>query len=38
VVVTSKTLQANGELDIATADNVLNLEVAELGVETELQQ
>jgi hypothetical protein len=31
-----KTFQANGELDIARADDVLDLEVGELGVETEL--
>jgi hypothetical protein len=31
-----KTFQANGELDVARADDVLDLEVGELGVETEL--
>ena len=31
-----KTLQANGELDVARANDVLNLEVGELGIETEL--
>lgn len=31
-----QTLQANGELDVAGADNVLDLEIGELGVEAEL--
>ena len=32
-----KTLQSYGELDVARADDVLDLEVGELGVEPELQ-
>ena len=31
-----KTFQANGELDVAGADDVLDLEVGELGIEAEL--
>ena len=31
-----KTLQTNGELDVTTADDVLNFEFRELGVETKL--
>ena len=31
-----KTFQTNGELDVARAHDVLNLEVGELGIETEL--
>lgn len=33
MVARSQTLQTDGELDIARADNVLDLEVRELGVE-----
>lgn len=36
VMARRKTFQTNGELDVARADNVLDLEVGELGVETEL--
>lgn len=36
VVARGETLQTNGELDIARTDDVLDLEVGELGVETEL--
>lgn len=36
VMARSETLQTNGELDIARADNVLDLEVRELGVEAKL--
>lgn len=36
VMARSETLQANGELDIARADNVLDLEVRELGIEAKL--
>lgn len=36
VVARGQTLQTDGELDVAGADNVLDLEVGELGVETEL--
>lgn len=36
VVARSQTLETDRELDIAGADNVLNLEVGELGVEAEL--
>lgn len=36
VMLGSKTLETDGELDVARTDNVLNLEVRELGVETEL--
>ena len=32
----SQALQANGELDVTTPDNVLYLELRELRVETEL--
>ena len=35
-VAVRKTLQADGELDVTTADDVLNLELRELGVEAEL--
>lgn len=31
-----ETLQANGELHVTTSDNVLNLELGELGVEAQL--
>jgi hypothetical protein len=31
-----KTFETNGELDVARADNVLDLEVGELGIETKL--
>lgn len=31
-----KTLETNGELDVARANNVLNFEVGELGIEPEL--
>ena len=33
VMARSKTLQTNGELDVARADNVLDLAVRELGIE-----
>lgn len=33
VVTRSETLQTDGELDVARSDNVLDLEVGELGVE-----
>lgn len=36
VVLRCKTLQTDWELDVARADNVLNLEVGELGIEPEL--
>lgn len=36
VMATSQTLKTDRELDVARADNVLDLEVGELGVETEL--
>jgi len=36
VVTRSKTLQTDGELDVAGTNNVLDLEVGELGVESEL--
>jgi len=36
VMLGRKTLQADGELDVARTDNVLDLEVGELGVEAEL--
>lgn len=36
VMARSKTLETNGELDIARTDNVLDFEVGELGVETKL--
>lgn len=36
VVATCQTLKTNRELDVAGADNVLDLEVRELGIETEL--
>lgn len=36
VMATGKTFETDGELDVARADNVLNLEVGELGVEAEL--
>jgi hypothetical protein len=36
VMARRKTLQTNGELDVTRADDVLDLEVGELGVETEL--
>lgn len=36
VVARRKTLEPNGELDVARADNILDLEVRELGVEAEL--
>ena len=36
VMARSKTFQTNGELDVAGANDVLDLEVRELGVETEL--
>lgn len=36
VVTRGQTLQTDGELDIAGADDVLDLEVRELGVETKL--
>jgi hypothetical protein len=36
VVATSQTLQTNGELDVTRADDVLDLEIRELGVETKL--
>jgi len=36
VVARRKTLEPNGELDVARADNVLDLEVRELRVEAEL--
>jgi len=36
VMLNSQAFKSNGELDVARADNVLNLEVGELGVETEL--
>ena len=36
VMFTSKTLQSNWKLDIAGTDNVLDLEVGELGIEAEL--
>jgi len=35
VMARSKTLQTNRELDVAGADNVLDLEICELGVEAE---
>lgn len=35
MVARSKTLETNGKLNVARADNVLDLEVGELGVETE---
>lgn len=36
VVTRGQTLQTDGELDIAGADNILDLEIRELGVETKL--
>lgn len=36
VMLGGQTLEADGELDVARADNVLDLEVGELGVEAEL--
>ena len=33
---TGKTFQANGELDVAGANDILDLEVGELGIETKL--
>lgn len=36
VMARSETLQANGELDVATTDDVLDLEVAELRIEAKL--
>ena len=36
VVLGRQTLQTDGELDVARANNVLNLEVGELGTEAEL--
>jgi len=36
VMARSQTLQTDGKLDITGSDDVLNLEVGELGVETEL--
>ncbi len=36
VMATSKTFKTDGELDVARANNVLNLEVRELGIEAEL--
>lgn len=36
VMATGKALKTDGELDVARADNVLDLEVGELGVETKL--
>lgn len=36
VMLGSQALKADGELDVARADNVLDLEVGELGVETKL--
>jgi hypothetical protein len=36
VMARSETLETNGELNVARSDNVLDLEVGELGVETEL--
>ena len=36
VMLGRKTLQTDGELDVARADNVLDLEVGELGIEAEL--
>lgn len=36
VMLGSQTLEADGELDVARADNVLDLEVGELGIEAEL--
>jgi len=36
VMARSKTLQADWELDVTGADNVLDLEVRELGVESKL--
>jgi hypothetical protein len=36
VMARSQALETNGELDVTRSDDVLNLEVGELGVETEL--
>ena len=36
MMLAGKTFKTNRELDVARADNVLNLEVGELGIETEL--
>lgn len=36
MMATGETFQADGELDIARSDNVLDLKVGELGVETKL--
>ena len=36
VMATSQTLQANGEFDVAGADNILDLEVGKLRVESKL--
>ena len=33
---TGKTLQADGKLDVARANNVLDLEIRELGIEPKL--
>jgi hypothetical protein len=36
VMARSQTLETDGELDVATANNVLDLEILELGIETKL--
>lgn len=36
VMARSQTFKTDGELDVARADNVLNLEIRKLGVETKL--
>lgn len=36
MMATSQTFQANGELDVTGADNVLDLKIRELGIESEL--